>query len=149
MDPLVLDPGPGIPHGLTIPATDLTEQFARSSGPGGQGVNTTDSKVQLSLDLAATSALDEGQRRRAIRNLSTRLSGTVLQVEASSQRSQLRNRNEARRRLAALLREALAPPPPPRRRTRPTKGSVRRRLAAKRHRSDIKATRRRPDRPED
>ncbi|MDO5513251.1 alternative ribosome rescue aminoacyl-tRNA hydrolase ArfB [Corynebacterium sp.] len=146
MEPLRLDPGPGIPGGLSIPAADLHEQFSRSSGPGGQGVNTTDSRVQLSIDLATTTALDEHQRRRALRNLDHRLAGTVLQVESSTQRSQLRNRAEARRRLAALLREALAPPPPPRRRTKPTRGSVRRRLAAKRHRSDIKSARRRPDR---
>ncbi len=146
MDPLHLDPGPGIPDGLVIPGADLNEQFARSSGPGGQGVNTTDSKVQLSIDLAATSALSDAQRRRALRNLRPRLAGTVLRVQASEQRSQLRNRVEARRRLAALLREALAPPPPPRRQTRPTRGSVRRRLAEKRRRSELKATRRRPDR---
>lgn len=148
MDPLVLDPGPGIPHGLTVPDADLSEQFARSSGPGGQGVNTTDSKVQLSIDLATTTAFTDTQRRRLLHNLRPRLSGTVLQVQASEQRSQLRNRAKARRRMATLLREALAPPPPPRRKTRPTKGSVRRRLADKRRRSDLKATRRRPDRPE-
>ncbi|MDO5668623.1 MAG: alternative ribosome rescue aminoacyl-tRNA hydrolase ArfB [Corynebacterium sp.] len=145
MDPLVLDPGPGIPDGLSIPAADLREQFARSSGPGGQGVNTTDSKVQLSLDLATTSALDERLRRRALHHLAHRLDGTVLQVQASEHRSQLRNRAQARRRLATLLREALAPPPPPRRRTKPTKGSMRRRLAAKRRRSDLKSTRRKPE----
>ncbi|WP_460490727.1 peptide chain release factor-like protein, partial [Corynebacterium nasicanis] len=100
MEPLVLDPGPGIPQGLRIPAADLHEQFARSSGPGGQGVNTTDSKVQLSLDLATTTALDEHLRRRALRQLDHRLAGTVLRVEVSTQRSQLRNRAEARRRLA-------------------------------------------------
>lgn len=149
MDALPLDPGPGIPHGLSIPAADLTEHFARSSGPGGQKVNTSDSKVHLSIDLAATTALTDSQRRRALRYLGHRLDGTVLQVQASEHRSQVRNRAEARRRLAAILREALAPPPPPRRRTRPTRGSVRRRLAAKRRRSDLKATRRKPDRSGD
>lgn len=149
MDPLHLEPGPGIPEGLDIPAADLGEQFARSSGPGGQGVNTTDSKVQLSIDLATATAFTDAQRRRLLRNLRPRLSGTVLRVQASEQRSQLRNRVEARRRLAGLLREALAPPPPPRRKTRPTRGSVRRRLADKRRRSDLKASRRRPDRSGD
>lgn len=144
MDPLSLDPGPGIPNGLTIPAADLTEQFTRSSGPGGQGVNTTDSKVQLSVDLARVSVFSESQRRRAIQNLEHRLSGTVLMVEASEQRAQLRNRALARQRLADLLRTALAPPPPARRVTRRTRGSERRRLAAKNRRSEIKANRQRP-----
>lgn len=144
MDALTLAPGPGIPDGLVVPAADLTEQFARSSGPGGQGVNTTDSKVQLSINIAATSALNDAQRRRVLRNLDHRLAGTVLRVQVSAQRSQLRNRTEARRRLAALLREALAPPPPARKKTRPTRGSVQRRRAAKQRRSEIKATRRRP-----
>lgn len=144
MDPLTLDPGPGIPGGLVIPAADLTERFARSSGPGGQKVNTTDSKVQLSVDIAAATSLSDAQKRRALKNLAPRLDGTMLTVSASTQRSQLRNRSEARQRLAALLREALAPPPPPRRKTRPTRGSVRRRLAAKRRRSELKRTRRRP-----
>lgn len=144
MDALTLAPGPGIPDGLVVPAADLSEQFARSSGPGGQGVNTTASKVQLSIDIATTSALSDSQRRRVLRNLDHRLAGTVLRVQVSTQRSQLRNRTEARRRLAALLREALAPPPPARKKTRPTRGSVQRRRAAKQRRSEIKATRRRP-----
>ena len=110
MDALTIAPGPGIPSGLTIPAADLTEQFARSSGPGGQGVNTTDSKVQLSVDLARVSVFSESQRQRAIQNLEHRLSGTVLMVEASEQRAQFRNRTLARQRLANLIREALAPP---------------------------------------
>src|SRR5699024_10340478 len=128
-------------------AADLTERFARSSGPGGQGVNTTDSKVQLSFDLAASTVLSDAQKRRALRNLASRLSGTVLTVSVSTQRSQLRNRSEARERMAAILRAALAPPPPPRRKTKPTRGSVRRRLAAKKRRSELKSTRRRPDAP--
>lgn len=144
MDALHLDPGPGIPGGLVIPAAELTERFARSSGPGGQGVNTTDSKVQLSVDLATVSTMSDAQRRRALQNLTSRLSGTELTVSVSTRRSQVRNRAEARERLAALLREALAPPPPSRRGTKPTRGSVRRRLAAKHRRAEIKATRRKP-----
>lgn len=144
MDALTIAPGPGISRGLVIPAADLTEQFARSSGPGGQGVNTTDSKVQLSIDLASVSVFTDSQRRRAIKNLEHRLSGTVLMVEASEQRAQFRNRTLARKRLADLLREALAPPPPARRATRRTRGSERRRLAAKHRRSEIKANRQRP-----
>ena len=145
MNDLTIAPGPGIPDGMVIPAADLTERFAKASGPGGQGVNTTDSKVQLSIDIAAVSVLDDAQRRRILRNLESRLDGTVLTVSVTTRRSQIRNRAEARERMAALLREALAPPPPPRRKTKPTRGSVRRRIAAKKRRSEIKSARKRPD----
>lgn len=144
MNDLTIAPGPGIPGGLVIVAADLTERFAKSSGPGGQGVNTTDSKVQLSVDIATCSSLSDAQRRRVLHSLEHRLDGTVLTVSASTQRSQVRNRTEARERMAALLREALAPLPPPRRRTKPTQSSVRRRLEAKKRRSELKSTRRRP-----
>lgn len=139
-----MPPGPGIPAGLVVPAGDLTEQFSRAGGPGGQGVNTTDSRVQLSLDLATTSALTDRQRERALARLSTRLVGTTLTVDASEHRAQRRNRSAARERMAALLREALAPPPPSRRATKPTRGSQRRRLAAKTRRGEIKRARSRP-----
>ncbi len=144
MADLRVPPGPGVPQGLLIPASELTERFARSGGPGGQGVNTTDSRVQLSLDLGGTSALTEEQRERALTRLGARLVGTVLTVDASEHRSQQRNRRAARERIADLLRDALAPPPPRRRPTRPTRGSRRRRRAAKEHRSRLKAQRRRP-----
>ncbi|MFV8380394.1 alternative ribosome rescue aminoacyl-tRNA hydrolase ArfB [Corynebacterium hindlerae] len=144
MDPLTIAPGPGIPRGLVIPAAELRERFARSGGPGGQGVNTTDSKVQLSVDLATLTVLSDAHRRRALRNLAARLDGTVFTVSVSTQRSQVRNRAEARRRLGELLREAVAPQPPKRRPTRPTRAALRRRKAAKQHRSEIKANRRRP-----
>ncbi|MFV8394365.1 alternative ribosome rescue aminoacyl-tRNA hydrolase ArfB [Corynebacterium hindlerae] len=144
MDPLTIAPGPGIPRGLVIPAAELRERFARSGGPGGQGVNTTDSKVQLSVDLATLTVLSDAHRRRALRNLAARLDGTVLTVSVAAQRSQVRNRAEARRRLGELLREAVAPPPPKRRPTRPTRAALRRRKAAKQRRSEIKANRRRP-----
>lgn len=147
MNDLTIAPGPGIPGGLVIVAADLTERFAKSSGPGGQGVNTTDSKVQLSVDIATCSSLSDALRRRVLHNLEHRLDGTVLTVTASTQRLQVRNRAEARERMAALLREALAPPPPPRRRTKPTRSSVRRRLEAKKRRSELKSTRRRPQIP--
>ena len=147
MNDLTIAPGPGIPGGVVIVAADLTERFTRSSGPGGQGVNTTDSKVQLSIDIAACASLSDAQRRRILRNLEHRLDGTVLTVAASTQRSQIRNRAEARERMAALLREALAPPPPPRRKTKPTRGSVRRRLETKKRRSELKSTRKRPQIP--
>lgn len=144
MDELRVPPGPGLPMGLTVPAGELVEQFSHASGPGGQGVNTTDSRVQLSLDLATTTALTDTQRNRAITSLGARLSGTVLTISAAEHRSQLRNRSVARLRLAALLREALAPPPAARRATRPTRGSQLRRLATKRARSETKQNRRRP-----
>ncbi|NLG45332.1 alternative ribosome rescue aminoacyl-tRNA hydrolase ArfB [Gordonia sp. (in: high G+C Gram-positive bacteria)] len=144
MDDLLIPSGPGAPHGLRVPASELVEQFSRSSGPGGQGVNTTDSRVQLSLDLSATTALDDAQRVRVLRNLAARLDGTVLTIAASEERSQRRNRVAARQRLADLLREAVAPAVP-RRPTRPTRGSQRRRLEAKTRRGVTKANRRRPD----
>lgn len=143
MDDLRVDPGPGAPRGLRVPAAELSEQFSHASGPGGQGVNTADSRVQLSLDLATTSALDGTQRARVLERLAHRTAGTVLTVTAAEQRSQRQNRRAARERLAALLREAVAPEVP-RRATRPTKGSRRRRLEAKHRRSDLKQTRRTP-----
>lgn len=143
---VVISPGPGIPDGLVIPAGDLTEHFSRASGPGGQAVNTTDSRVQLSLNLAATAALDDDQRRRLMRNLGDHLDGPVLTVTASTHRSQLRNRKTARQRMGSILRDALAPPPPRRKKTRPSRAAVRRRLRDKRHRSELKQLRRRPGR---
>ncbi|WP_136193523.1 alternative ribosome rescue aminoacyl-tRNA hydrolase ArfB [Actinomyces procaprae] len=143
MKDLLIPPGPGCPRVLAVPAAELSEQFTHASGPGGQGVNTADSRVQLSLDLATTTALDERQRQRALQNLNERLTGTVLTVTAAEHRSQYRNRMAARERLAALLRGALAPPVA-RRATKPTRGSQRRRLAAKRRRAELKGLRRRP-----
>ena len=143
MDGLRIPPGPGAPRGLTVPASELAEQFTHASGPGGQGVNTTDSRVQLSLDLATTSALDDVQRARALERLAPRLAGTVLTISADEHRSQRRNRTAARERLADLLAEAVAPPVV-RRPTRPTRASRVRRLEAKRARSELKQTRRNP-----
>lgn len=142
---LVIAPGPGVRDGLVIPAHELTERFARASGPGGQGVNTTDSRVQLSFDVAASASLTDAQRVRVAKGLAARLVGTTLTIDAAEHRSQRLNRAAARERMAALLREAMAPPPPKRRRTRPTRGSVERRLAGKKRRSQTKAERRRPD----
>ncbi|WP_159620035.1 alternative ribosome rescue aminoacyl-tRNA hydrolase ArfB [Ruania rhizosphaerae] len=143
MDVLRVPPGPGAPHGLSVPEAELTEQFSRASGPGGQGVNTTDSRVQLSLDIAATTALDDAQRERVLHRLSDRLTGTVLTIDASEYRSQRRNRAAARDRLAMLLREAVMPTVA-RRPTKPTRGSQRRRLERKRQRAQTKQNRRRP-----
>lgn len=135
---LWIEPAPGMPAGLVIPARELVERYSHASGPGGQGVNTTDSRVQLSFDIGASSALDPVQRERLLRVLRTRLAGTVLTVAAAEFRAQRRNRAAARERLARMLREGIAPPAPPRRRTRPTRSSVDRRLADKRRRGDLK-----------
>lgn len=142
MNSLHIEPGPGVPDGLRIPEAELTERFAKASGPGGQSVNTTDTKVQLSIDLAASEALTPAQQCRVLHHLKNRLDGTVLTISASEHRSQMRNRKEARQRMASVIRQALAPPVP-RRRTKPTRASVRRRLDAKRRRSQVKSTRRR------
>ena len=144
MDDLRIPAGPGCPRGLVVPAGELVERFSHASGPGGQGVNTADSRVQLSLDLATTTALNDKQRERALSVLGDRLSGTILTITAAETRSQRRNRAAARERLAEVLRSALVPPVP-RRATKPTRASKLRRLAAKKRRAEIKARRRRPD----
>lgn len=131
-------------RGSVVPAAELSWRFSRSSGPGGQSVNTTDSRAEVSFDLAATSALPEALKARALRNLADRLVDGVITVAASEQRSQLMNRQAARRRLVELLVEATAPPPPPRRPTRPSRGAKERRLAGKAHRSELKRLRRAP-----
>ncbi|HEY7721238.1 MAG TPA: alternative ribosome rescue aminoacyl-tRNA hydrolase ArfB [Pedococcus sp.] len=138
---LLVPPGPGLRHGLTVPAGELVERFSRSSGPGGQGVNTTDSRVELLFDPAASSAFTDSQRDRLLRAVGDQLVAGRISIVASEHRSQLRNRAAARERLAGLLRSALAPPPPSRKATRPTRGSQQRRLDAKKRRSDIKARR--------
>lgn len=144
MNEVRIPPGPGIPSGLVIPAGDLVERYSRASGPGGQGVNTTDSRVQLSFNIATSVALSDAQRDLVLRRLRARLDGTVLTVDASEFRSQRLNRAAARERLAELLREAIAPPAPPRRATRPSRGSVDRRLTNKRRRGEIKRQRAHP-----
>lgn len=125
-------------HALVIGADELQWRFSRASGPGGQGVNTTDSRVQLSWDIAASPALSDVQRSRLLAILRTRLADGVLTVTAAEHRSQRRNREAAAQRLGAMVREALAPPPRLRRPTRPTRGSVERRIAGKKHRSQVK-----------
>lgn len=144
MTDLVLRPARGLPHGLVVPAAELDERFSRSSGPGGQGVNTTDSRVELCWDVARSQALTDGQRARVLDRLAGRLVDGVLVIAASEHRSQLQNRQAARARLAALLADALAPSPPARRATRPSRAAQQRRIDAKKRRSGVKATRRRP-----
>lgn len=128
--------GPGLPEGMVIADTELVERFSRSPGPGGQSVNTTDTRVELVWDPAASTALDDRQRARVL----ARTDGPVV-VVAHEHRSQYRNRMAARERMAARVRELLAPPPPTRRPTRPTRGSRERRLESKRQRGRTKQLR--------
>jgi ribosome-associated protein len=123
---------------LVIPASELRERFSRSSGPGGQGVNTTDSRVELSFDVVRSPSIPDDLRPRILARLASRLADGVLTIAASEQRAQLANREAARARLVAVLREAAAPPPPKRRPTKPTRGSKERRIAQKKRRGDIK-----------
>jgi ribosome-associated protein len=132
-------PGPlQVTSHWTVPEAELSWRFSRSSGPGGQGVNTTDSRAELSFDVAASGSVPEHLRARILERLAGRLVDGVVTVAASEQRSQLQNRESAEQRLGQLLREAAAPPPRQRRPTRPTKGSKERRLEGKRQRSQIK-----------
>jgi ribosome-associated protein len=130
--------------GLVIPRSELTLRFSRSSGPGGQGVNTTDSRVELSWDVTASSTISDAQRTRLQQHLGTRLVAGVLTVSAAEHREQLRNRAAAERRLAALVAEGLQPPARQRRATRPTRASRERRLLAKKARSETKRLRSTP-----
>jgi ribosome-associated protein len=129
---------------LTIPAAELAWRFSRSSGPGGQGVNTTDSRVELSWDVAGSVALPTVLRERAVERLSGRLVNGVLTITASEHRSQWRNREAAAARLVAVVAAAIAAPPRARRPTRPSRGAVERRIAGKKRRSETKRNRR-PD----
>jgi ribosome-associated protein len=134
---LFVPPGPGIPDGLVVPEHELEERFSKSSGPGGQSVNTTDSRVELVFDVADSAALTDSQRARALRALDA----DRIVVTASEHRSQHRNRMAARERLAERLRAALAPPPPKRVPTKPSKASQRRRVDAKKRRGQVKSLR--------
>ncbi len=127
---------------VAVPRAELSWRFSRSSGPGGQSVNTTDSRVELLFDLAGSSALPEHLKARALNRLASRLVDGVLVVAASEHRSQLQNRRAAEARLVALLAEAIAPPGRPRRTSRPSRGAVEARLAAKRRRGLVKRQRR-------
>lgn len=128
-----------------VPEGELMWRFSRSGGPGGQSVNTTDSRVELSFDVAGTAALSDVLKARALERLRARLVDGVVTIAASEYKSQWRNREAARERLAQLLREAIAPPPRKRRPTKPSKGSVRRRLDDKKRRGQTKRLRGRPD----
>ncbi|MFI6809369.1 alternative ribosome rescue aminoacyl-tRNA hydrolase ArfB [Streptomyces luteogriseus] len=121
-----------------LPEAELMWRFSRSSGPGGQHVNTSDSKVELSFDLAKTEALPAVWKQRALERLAGRLVDGVVTVRSSEHRSQWRNREAAAVRLTALLAEATAPPPKPRKPTRIPRGINERRLREKKQRSETK-----------
>jgi ribosome-associated protein len=141
----VVDGDLRVSRSVTVPRAELMWRFSRSSGPGGQSVNTADSRVELRFDLAGTGALPPHLKARALERLAGRLVDGVLAVTASEHRAQLHNRRAAETRLAALLADAIAPPGRSRRATRPSRGAVQRRLDAKRHRSEAKQRRRPPD----
>lgn len=131
--------GPHLIRGsVSLPEAELRWRFTRSSGPGGQHVNTSDSAAELRFDLAATESLPEVWKDRALERLAARLVDGVLVVRASEHRSQWRNRETAAVRMAALLAEATAPPPRPRRMKKIPRGINERRLRQKKQRGDIK-----------
>ena len=132
-------------RGRVIPPDELSWRFSRSPGPGGQSVNTTESRVELSYDLEGSDALPPALKERALRALAGRMTDGAITVTASEHRSQLRNREAAADRMSALLTEATAPPPRPRRPTRPSRAARERRLADKQRRSEIKRLRRPAD----
>ncbi|WP_328720998.1 alternative ribosome rescue aminoacyl-tRNA hydrolase ArfB [Streptomyces sp. NBC_00247] len=131
--------GPYVIRGaVSLPEAELMWRFSRSSGPGGQHVNTSDTQVELRFDLAATEVLPEVWKERALERLAGRLVDGVVSVRASEHRSQWRNRETAAVRLAALLAEATAPPPAPRRKRKIPRGINERRLREKKQRGDTK-----------
>ncbi|MBN9070652.1 MAG: aminoacyl-tRNA hydrolase [Rhizobiales bacterium] len=135
-----------IAPGATISPEDWEESFIRASGPGGQNVNKVATAVQLRFDARNAAGLDEAVRHRALRLAGQKATKDgVIVIEADRFRTQERNRADARERLVALLRKAAEPPPPPRKKTRPTKGSVERRLKHKAGRSTVKRLRGRID----
>ena len=134
-----------IVRGTTIPPEELSWRFSRSPGPGGQSVNTSDTRAELSFDIAASTALPAALKQRALAALEGRFADGVITIAASDYRSQLRNREAAAARLAELLTEATAPPPRARRPTRPTRAARERRLADKQRRSQVKRLRRSSD----
>lgn len=131
-----------VSRSVVIPERELRWRFSRSSGPGGQSVNTADSRVQLSLDLTTTTALGPVQRARALQRLGDRLVDGVITITAKEARSQLRNREIALERLAKTLATAIAPPSRTRRPSRPSRAVVERRLAEKKRRGRTKRLRR-------
>jgi ribosome-associated protein len=130
---------------VEIPRKELAWRFSRSMGPGGQSVNTSDSRVEVSWDAVGSQSLPPSLKERALERLQDRLVDGVLTVSASEHRSQLQNRRVAEAKLAKLLADAIAPPPPPRKPTGPSRRAVQSRLDAKRRRGETKRRRRSVD----
>ena len=126
---------------ISLPESEMAWRFSRSSGAGGQHVNTTDTRVELTWSLTGTTALDAEQKAIAARRLRSRLVDGAITIVSSRFRSQHRNREAARVRLEELITQSVVPPKP-RRPTRRTKASVERRLDAKKRRGDVKKSRR-------
>lgn len=128
---------------VTIPEHELNWKFSRSGGPGGQNVNTRDTKAELIFDVAGSAVLDPHLRERALRRLEGKLDAEGrLHVVSSQERTQALNRQRAADRLGAILQEAVRPDPAPRRPTRPGRAARERRLATKKARSQTKRLRR-------
>jgi ribosome-associated protein len=128
---------------VVIPAAELQWRFSRSSGPGGQNVNKVETAVELGFDLEGTGAIGPFQKQRLLERLGSRCVAGCLRVAVSEHRSQYQNRQLALERLGELLREGLKPPPKLRKSTKPTRGAVKRRVDAKKQRSQIKQDRQR------
>jgi ribosome-associated protein len=144
-----MDDGLRISRSVVVPERELRERFSRSSGPGGQGVNTTDSRVELSFDVAGSPTLPETTRARMLQRLEGRLVDGVLTVAASEHRAQLANRRAARERMTEVLAAAAAAPPRPRRPTKPSRAAQQRRLDQKARRGEVKRGRQRRYGPSD
>jgi ribosome-associated protein len=129
---------------VVIPAAELQWRFSRSSGPGGQNVNKVETAVELGFDLEGTSAIGPFQKQRLLERLGARCVAGCLRVAVSEHRSQYQNRELAMQRLGDLLREGLKPPPKLRKPTKPTRGAVKRRVEAKKQKSQVKQARQRP-----
>ncbi len=134
---------------VVIPAAELQWRFSRSSGPGGQNVNKVETAVELGFDLEGTSAIGPFQKLRLLERLGSRCVAGCLRVAVSEHRSQYQNRELAMQRLGDLLREGLKPPPKLRKPTKPTRGAVKRRVEAKKQKSQVKQARQRPRSMED
>ena len=126
---------------VVIPAAELQWRFSRSSGPGGQNVNKVETAVELGFDLEGTGAIGPFQKQRLLERLGSRCVAGCLRVAVSEHRSQYQNRQLALARLGDLLRDGLKPPPKLRKPTKPTRGAVKRRVDAKKQRSQVKQDR--------